>query len=69
MNLLFFHLEADFGEDIKLIANNELDLEDYLIEKGYKNIRFADLSKDYGTCTFTDQYKKELAKCFYITKI
>lgn len=69
MNLLFFHLEADFGEDIKLIANNEADLENHLTEKGYKNIRFADLQTNYGTCTFTDQYGKDLAKCFYITKI
>jgi len=30
MNKLLFILEVQFGEDITLIANNHLDLEDYL---------------------------------------
>ena len=69
MNLLFFHLEVDFGEDIKVVANNEVDLEKYLIEKGYTNIEFSNLRTDYGTCSFKNLYGRETAKCFYITKI
>jgi hypothetical protein len=34
MNKLLFTLEVDFGDDIKLIANNHKDLEDY-INKNY----------------------------------
>lgn len=29
---LIFHLSVDFGDDITLIANNHLDLENYLRE-------------------------------------
>ena len=70
MNLLFFHLEVDFGEDIKLIANNEVDLKEHLTEKGFKNIDFTDIRTDNGECGLTDQYNnREYAKCFYVTKI
>lgn len=69
MYLLFFHLEVDFGEDIKVVANNEVDLENYLIEKGFTSISFSDLRADYGTCSLNDQYGRETAKCFYINKI
>ena len=34
MNKLLFTLEIGFGDDIKLIANNHKDLEDY-INKNY----------------------------------
>lgn len=70
MNLLFFHLEVDFGEDLKLIANNEIDLENYLIQRGFKGIKFEDLRTSYGTCSFKDGLNyKETAKCFYVIKI
>ena len=69
MNLLFFHLEIDFGTDIKLVANNEVDLEQRLISLGYTNIRFSDLRADYGTCSLENQYGRETAKCYYVTKI
>lgn len=69
MNLLFFHLQIDFDSDLKLIANNEVDLENYLIEKGYTNIEFSDLKTDYGTCSLKNQYGKETAKCFYVEKV
>jgi hypothetical protein len=58
MNLLAFHLEVDFGEDLRLVANNEVDLENYLIEKGYSNIEFSDLRTNYGTCSLKNQYEK-----------
>jgi|TARA_R110000782_G_scaffold264883_3_gene358298 hypothetical protein len=70
MNLLVFHLEANFGEDLKIVANNEVDLEDYLIKKGFKDIKFSDLRENYGTCSFRDGLEyKETAKCSYMTKI
>lgn len=70
MNLLVFHLEADFGEDLRLVANNEVDLESYLLEKGFKYINFSDLRTKYGTCSFRDGLNHiETAKCFYVTKI
>jgi hypothetical protein len=69
MNLLVFHLEVDFGEDLRLVANNEVDLENYLIEKGYSFIEFSDLRTNYGTCSLKNQYGRETAKCFYVTKI
>jgi hypothetical protein len=69
MNLLFFHLEVDFGEDIKVVANNEVDLEQYLIDKGFTSIEFSDLRTNYGTCSLKNLYGRETAKCFYITKI
>ncbi len=69
MNLLFFHLEINFGEDLKLIANNEVDLENHLVERGFTNIKFEDLRTSYGTCSLKDQYGTQIAKCFYITKI
>lgn len=70
MNLLFFHLEVNFGEDLRLVANNEVDLENSLIEKGFTNIEFSDLRTDYGTCSLRDEFGyRETAKCFYVTKI
>lgn len=69
MNLLVFHLEVDYGEDLRLVANNEVDLESYLIEKGYTNIQFRDLRTSYGACYLKSQYESETAKCFYVTKI
>ena len=69
MNLLVFHLEADFGSDLMLVANNEVDLENYLIEKGFHSIEFSDLRTSYGTCSLKNQYGRETAKCFYVTKI
>ena len=69
MNLLFFHLEVDFNDDIKLVANNEVDLENHLTELGFTNILFSDLRTDYGTCSLKDQYGRQTAKCFYIKKI
>ena len=68
-NLLFFHLEIPFGETIKLVANNEVDLEVYLKNAGYTNIEFSDLRADYGTCSLKNQYGRETAKCFYVSKI
>lgn len=47
MNLLFFNLKTDF-EEVRLVANNEVDLENYLKEKGYTNIQFRDLRESYG---------------------
>lgn len=69
MNLLFFHLEKQFGTDIRLVANNEVDLEAHLIAQGYTNIEFSDLRTDYGTCSLRNQYGRETAKCFYVSKI
>lgn len=69
MNLLVFHLENSFGDDLRLLANNEVDLENYLTEKGFKNIIFSDLKQSYGTCSLKNQYGTQLAKCFYVTKI
>lgn len=70
MNLLFFHLESDFGEDLRLVANNEVDLENHLIERGFTNIEFSDLRTNYGTCFLTDKLgHRDTAKCFYVTKI
>ena len=69
MNLLVFHLEVDFGTDLKLVANNEVDLENYLIEKGYSSIEFSNLRTNYGTCSLKNQYGRETAKCFYVSKI
>lgn len=69
MNLLFFHLERSFMEDIKVVSNNEVDLENYLIEKGFTDIEFSDLRTGYGSCSLKDQYGRETAKCFYVTKI
>jgi hypothetical protein len=69
MNLLVFNLERDFCDTIRLVANNEVDLENHLIDLGFKNIEFSDLRTDYGTCSLKDQYGRETAKCFYVTKI
>ena len=69
MNLLVFNLERDFCDTIKLVANNEVDLENHLIDLGFTNIEFSDLRTDYGTCSLKDQYGRETAKCFYVTKI
>ena len=68
-NLLFFHLEEDFGANFKVVANNEVDLQEYLVEKGYSNIKFSDLETSYGTCQLKDMYGNQTAKCFYIKKI
>ena len=69
MNLLLFQLERQFNEELNLIANNEVDLEDYLITLGYKNIIFYDLNRNHGSCSLEDEYGKKTAKCFYINKI
>ena len=70
MNLLFFHLEVTFGSDIQLVANNEVDLENYLISRGFTNINFSDLRSSYGTCSLKKELGyKEVAKCFYVIKI
>lgn len=70
MNLLFFHLEVNFGEDLRLVANNEVDLENHLMERGFTNIEFSDLRTNYGTCSLKDKLGyRETAKCFYVTKI
>ena len=69
MNLLVFNLERDFCDTIRLVANNEVDLENHLITLGFTNISFSDLRTDYGTCSLKDQYGRETAKCFYVTKI
>jgi hypothetical protein len=70
MNLLFFHLEVHFGQDIRLIANNEVDLKIHLEELGFKKIEFTDLIYGYGTCALTDQdNEREHAKCFYVKKV
>ena len=69
MNLLFFHLEVKYGTDIKLVANNEVDLEQHLLSMGYTNIEFSDLKYDYGTCSIKDMYGRQTAKCYYVTKI
>ena len=69
MNLLFFHLEVQFGTDITVVANNEVDLEKYLLDKGFTNINFSDLRTSYGTCSLKDQHGIGVAKCFYVTKI
>lgn len=70
MNLLFFHLEVDFSESIILIANNEVDLENELIELGFTDIYFSYLKNDYGTCSLKDKFgNSEVAKCFYVKKI
>lgn len=70
MNLLFFHLEVNFGTDIKVVANNEMDLAEYLSSLGFTNLKFEDLDTEYGTCSLTDKENyKELAKCFYVKKI
>lgn len=71
MNLLVFNFEADFGEDIRVVANNEVDLEQFLIERGFKNIEFSDLRTSYGTCQFKSNFDNitETAKCFYVNKI
>jgi hypothetical protein len=68
--LLLFYLKADFGENLRLVANNEADLAEYLKEKGYKDITFSDLQFSYGTCSYRDTLNyKETAQCFYIPKI
>jgi hypothetical protein len=69
MNLLVFSLERNFCDTIKLVANNEVDLEKHLLDLGFTNIEFSDLRTDYGTCSLKDQYGRETAKCFYVTKI
>jgi hypothetical protein len=69
MNLLVLHLEVDFGEDLRLVANNEVDLEQYLIDKGYKDIKFNDLRTPYGTCQMKNNFGTDTAKCSYVEKI
>lgn len=65
-NLLVFHLDNDWGEDLHLIANNQRDLEDYIIkELEAKDVEFNDLDASYGTCSYKTQYGRETAKCFY----
>lgn len=68
---LTLHLEVDFGEDLRLSANNHLDLTEYLLQKGYSNIRFSDLESTYGTCSFKQKGWENtvVAKCFYTEKI
>lgn len=68
-NLLVFHLEVDFGDDIRVVANNEKDLESFLIDKSFKAISFLDIDRDYGTCHLSDQYGRQTAKCFYVEYI
>ena len=69
MNLLFFHLEMQFGADIILVANNEVDLKSFLESCGYRDIEFSDLQEQYGKCNLKSNLGRELAKCFYITKV
>lgn len=69
MNLLVFNLEEEFGDNLRLVANNEVDLENYLIEKGYNSIEFNDLRTYYGTCSLKEKYGRVTAQCFYVTKI
>lgn len=70
MNLLYFHLKVEFGgNDIKVVANNEVDLENYLKDKGFTSIEFSDLRTDYGTCSVKNMYGRETADCYYVTKI
>jgi hypothetical protein len=72
MNVLVFHLEVDFGEDIDIVANNELDLIEYLEkEHNFSDIQFSDVTKPYGTCSFKNNFynTREVAKCFYSKKI
>lgn len=68
-NLLHFHLENDFGDDLIVVANNEIDLEEHLNSLGYTDVRFYDLQRSYGTCTLKNQYGTETAKCYYVKKI
>ena len=46
-----------------LVSNNDLK------NAGYTNIEFSDLRADYGTCSLKNQYGRETAKCFYVSKI
>jgi hypothetical protein len=69
MNLLVLHLENDFGEDLRLVANNEVDLENHLVTLGYTEIKFSDLRTHYGTCSMKTMYGRETAKCVYCQKI
>jgi len=69
MNLLFFHLEVQFGEDLMLVANNKVDLENHLTKLGYHSIKFSDLRTSYGTCSLKNEYGRFTAKCFYVNKI
>lgn len=68
-NILIFLYEEDFGTDIRVFANNEIDLREFLLEKGYTDINFSDLESFYGTCSFRDQYGIQVAKCFYIASV
>ena len=68
-NLLYFHYERDYNDDIILISNNEVDLKQHLATLGYTNIKFLDLQSECGTCSFKTMYGLEIAKCFYVTKI
>jgi len=69
-NLLVFHWERDFNDDIRIVANNEKDLESYLEEKGYSKIAFLNINEDYGTCCFNWKLcGMEVAKCFYVEYI
>jgi hypothetical protein len=69
MNLLVLHLENDFGEDLRLIANNEVDLENHLNTLGFTDVRFSDLRAHYGTCQMKDTYDSYTAKCIYCKKV
>lgn len=68
---LTLHLEVDLGEDLRLSANNPLDLTEYLLREGYSDIQFSDLESIYGTCTFKQKEweNRVVAKCFYVEKI
>lgn len=69
MNILIFKLEIDFGEDILLAANNELDLRDELEKKGFTDIKFEDIEFPYGKCYLKDLYGTEVADCYYVKKV
>ena len=70
MNVLVFKYTPDFGQNIELVANNELDLKDYL-EKEYdfNDIEFHDLHEYYGYCSFKTIYGRESVSCYYSKKI
>lgn len=68
-HLLVLHLEIDFGEDLMVSANNELDMREYLTKEGWTDIEFRDIESNYGTCSMENMYGIETAKCFYVEKI
>lgn len=71
-NVLVFNYNPNFGEEINLVANNQLDLENYLIENyNFSNIKFEDIERPYGICTFKERLYEniETAKCFYCQQL